>query len=545
MIVLGLSGGHDANFCVVRDGEVLGAWEKERFTRRRHDFGDVTPYLGGALTWLGLTPDDIDLVATSEPIRAGLGPGHTVLRGDRYDRPDAWTHQRVEVLGRRYPAVSIPHHLAHAAYARYLSPAPSTAVITWDAGGDVGSGASCSTTVSSWTGPRLDSLERIEGANLGSLWYLYAHAVFGDEHTAGKLMGLSARGTDSLDEAFGAAFVASAPSSFGAVPIVRVTRAQFSSPPHAEGARGWHRPRAGDVAHAVQQVTTTTGLALARRVQEATGTRHLALAGGVALNGYLNEAIRRDAGFDDVFVPPAVDDGGLSVGCALFASHHVAEVPWPGAAFPREFLGYAHDDLAVSGHGAGDALDQRIGRLGLTVKPVDAPEAEQLAIDALVQGETIAWFEGRAEHGPRALGHRSILSLADHPDRRDHLNRIKGREPFRPVAPVVLEEDLVRWFAGAGPSPWMMFIVPGTDVAARDIPAAIHDDGTARVQTVTPATALGRLVAGVRQATGIGCVINTSFNIGAPIVESPDDAVTTFAGSGLDRLFLPGRLVLA
>ena len=541
MIVLGLSGGHDANFCVVRDGEVLGAWEKERFTRRRHDVGDVRPYVRAALAWLGLTPDDIDLVATSEPIRPGLGPGHTVLHGDRYDRPDGWTHQRVEVLGRTYAAISVPHHLAHAAYARYLSPAPSTAVITWDAGGDVGSGASCSTTVSAWTGGRLDGLERVEGANLGSLWYLYAHVVFGDENTAGKLMGLAALGTDALDGTFTDAFVVPGSSTFGGTPTVRVTRDQFSSPPFAEGARGWQGAQARDIAHAVQHVTTSTGVALARRVREATGASHLALAGGVALNGYLNEAIRRGAGFDDVFVPPAVDDGGLSVGCALFASHHVAEVPWPGPAFPREFLGYAHEPADPSSM---RALDDRIERLGLLAKPVDPDDAEQQAIAALVQGETIAWFEGRAEHGPRALGHRSILSLADHPDRRQHLNRIKGREPFRPVAPVVLEEDLDHWFAGAGPSPWMMFIVPGTDAARRALPAAIHNDGTARVQTTTTATSLGRLVDGVRTATGTGCLINTSFNIGSPIVETLDDALVTFTTSGLDRLFLPGRIVL-
>ncbi len=122
LTVLGISGGHDANWCVWRDGQILGAFEKERFTRRRHDTGAVEPLIGPSLRYLGLEAADIDVLATSEPVALGQTPGHTVIAGRRCERLNDWQWQVARRLGRMIPCLSVPHHLAHAAYARYTSP---------------------------------------------------------------------------------------------------------------------------------------------------------------------------------------------------------------------------------------------------------------------------------------------------------------------------------------------------------------------------------------------------------------------------------------
>jgi carbamoyltransferase len=121
MIILGISGGHDANWCVVKDGLLLGAFEKERFTRRRHDSGEIVSLLGRSLAFLGLQPNDIDILATSEPVHRGKDPGHRHLSGSSYQHIDDWQWQVAECFGRILPCLSIPHHLAHAAYAHYTS----------------------------------------------------------------------------------------------------------------------------------------------------------------------------------------------------------------------------------------------------------------------------------------------------------------------------------------------------------------------------------------------------------------------------------------
>src|SRR3954462_2811968 len=166
MIVLGVTGGHDANWCVVRDGVLLGAFEKERFSRKRHDTGEVVSLIPATLARLGLTVADIDLVATSEPVWRNTGSGVRRLSGRTYRSIDTWEHHVVEALGRILPCVSVPHHLAHAAYAAYTGGSDDTSVITWDGGGDnFTEDAYTSTSVSRWKDGRLEWIERVDNCD--------------------------------------------------------------------------------------------------------------------------------------------------------------------------------------------------------------------------------------------------------------------------------------------------------------------------------------------------------------------------------------------
>ncbi|HEX8200234.1 MAG TPA: carbamoyltransferase C-terminal domain-containing protein, partial [Isosphaeraceae bacterium] len=159
--------------------------------------------------------------------------------------------------------------------------------------------------------------------------------------------------------------------------------------------------------------------------------------------------------------------------------------------------------------------------------------------DLLARDQIVGWFQGRMEFGPRALGARSILASPIHPEMQARLNEIKDREDFRPVAPVVLEEEAADWFVGAGASPFMLFVYDVRPERAGRIPAVRHVDGTARVQTIHRAQhpLYYDLLRAFRARTGVPVLVNTSFNTrGEPIVRAPRDAVECFWTSPLDAL---------
>jgi len=535
VIILGLSGGHDANWCVWRDGAIVGAFEKERFSRRRHDGGDVTSYLIDTLCYLGLGMQDIDLVATSEPVALAQGPGHTLIGGRRYEHLTDWQWQSVRLLNRVLPCVSIPHHLCHAAYARYTCRAVDAAVVTLDGGGDqytVNAGAS--STVSSWTGARLDWIERIDYTDFGSLWAGYARAVFGSEHAEGKLMGLAAFGSHRLVTQMRDLVLVRAEGLFEGTTVVKNCWPDYRRPPLLPVSTSWEDPRAQDAARAVQEVTNEAALSIAKTARRLTGKSSLALAGGVALNGYMVELLATQAGFEQTFVSPAVNDGGIAVGAALFAAHHeLGQALHVEGAPMSPFLGmdYAHWTTT-----------ETFGGLSASFGQMEREDAISEAADRLARGQIVAWYEGRSEHGSRALGNRSILSSPTSDAYRNKLNQeVKFRESFRPVAPAVLRERATDYFETSDDSPYMMRIVRCRESVEMEVPAVIHIDGTARIQTLDDSSGgLRQIVEEFDRITGIPLVVNTSLNVRTPIVETPRQAAEVFDSSPIDFIYING-----
>jgi len=258
--------------------------------------------------------------------------------------------------------------------------------------------------------------------------------------------------------------------------------------------------------------------------------RRLCVAGGGALNCPTNSMIHRSGMFEDIFIPPACDDSGLSMGAALLASPRRPK-PVPLGELRTPYLGMARVPGAVENAVAAHS-DVLVAEFEL-----DAPLA---AAEALAQNKVIAWFEGRSEVGPRALGHRSILANPSYAENWSRVNRIKGREAWRPFAPMVLADRAAEYFAdGPLPSPFMLFT---HKVVSDRIPAVTHVDGTARIQTVAPdLLALHRLISHFDRLTGLPVVMNTSFNArNQPIVETEVGAVAAFLALELDVLFLDG-----
>ena len=286
-----------------------------------------------------------------------------------------------------------------------------------------------------------------------------------------------------------------------------------------------------DLAAALQERTEQVMVHLARRAREVTGSRFLCVGGGVALNCVAIGKIMREGVFDEVFVPPAPGDSGTSIGAAISAHLDMASTVPSGVAAAC-YLGPAYPSF-----GLGPVLPP-----GLAARQVADP-ARFLAAQ-LADGKICGLFQGRLEAGPRALGNRSILASPRLPDVVARLNAaVKFREPFRPFAPVVLADSAPRYFQLSQPSPYMSIAVPATALAREVIPAVVHANGTARVQTLTPASNpfLASVLQRFAELTGVPVLINTSLNVkGKPISGTPQMAVDCLASSGLDGLMMDG-----
>jgi carbamoyltransferase len=288
------------------------------------------------------------------------------------------------------------------------------------------------------------------------------------------------------------------------------------------------QPEHIDLAAAVQVRLEEVLLELAGWLHRRTGERRLTMAGGVALNCVANTRLAAEGPFEELWVQPAAGDAGTALGGALHLAHVFGESisPMPGADLGR---GFTDDELACW-------LDS--ARIRYERPPdVAVAAAEALAADAIV-----AWFQGRSEFGPRALGRRSLLAHPGHARNLDRLNAVKGREQFRPVAPMVLTERAGELFSrGPVPSPYMLFV---HDVAPQwldRIPAVVHVDGTARIQTVDRQSEplLARLLDRFADLTGLPAVVNTSLNTaGRPMVDDPRDALECFGSAPVDMLAL-------
>jgi carbamoyltransferase len=278
---------------------------------------------------------------------------------------------------------------------------------------------------------------------------------------------------------------------------------------------------------------------VARWLHAQTRLDSLCLAGSAALSPAANARLLRETPFRQVFIPPAAGAAGTAVGCALYGLSELAEKSC-AYRWTHDYLGPAparleieaalldRDDLVIEFLPAMDAL---CGRM----------------LELLRSGRVLALYQGPAEFGPRALGHRSILADPRHAVMRDWINaRVKQREWFHPLAPVVLEERAADWFDLPGPSPFMQFAAPVRAAGAAQLQAVTHVDGTARPQTVgaDDDPLLRRLLQGAQRRTGVPVLLNTSFSAAdEALVDTPQEAIATFRRLPLHALAMPPFLV--
>jgi carbamoyltransferase len=268
-----------------------------------------------------------------------------------------------------------------------------------------------------------------------------------------------------------------------------------------------------------------------RRLHRRTGLDALCMAGGVALNCVVNGKVFRETPFRDLYIQPAANDAGTSIGAACYVHHHLLGHP-RGSVMDHAYLGPAF---------GADRCRAALDGAGVEWEVLDEPTLIDRTVEALAEGKIVGWFQGRMEFGPRALGNRSILTDPRRPEMKDVLNaRIKHREPFRPFAPSILEEATPQYFEDDYPSPFMLLNYRVRRERLTDIPAPTHVDGTGRLQTVRrdQNPRYHALIKAFGERTGVPVLLNTSFNDNEPICCTPEEAVDTFVRTKMDVLVL-------
>ncbi len=530
---------HDPAAALVVDGVTVAAAEEERFSRRKHGKRPVPfsawelPEL--AMRWCleagGITAADLDAVAYS--FDAGLAkPAEDMGMDDPFDAVRLDYAQRApgfiaEALPGLDPAKVrlVPHHVAHAASAALAIDAPDCAVLVTD-----GRGERASSLLGHYRGTRLEVLHTQDLPDSLGLLYesLTGHLGFLRSSDEFKVMALASYGTPRHLPALREHVHTTGDGGFRAQAPVWSAFA----PPRSPDAADW-APEHADLACSVQAVVEEVLVDLARWLRERTGAPVLAMAGGTALNCVANTRIWREAGFERVWVQPAAGDSGTALGAALTTAVDLGDslTPMPGADLGRD---WTDTELA--------AWLTRAQVPFTTPADLSGEVADILAADGV-----IAWFEGRSEFGPRALGHRSLLAHPGHAENLERLNDVKGREQFRPVAPMVLADradDLVT--GGPVPSPYMLFVHDVRPEWRDRIPTVVHVDGTARIQTVDDAGTprIAALLRAFEARTGLPVLVNTSLNTaGRPMVDDPRDALELFGSAPVAALVLGPHLV--
>jgi carbamoyltransferase len=530
---------HDPAAALVVDGVCVAAAEEERFTRRKHGKEPV-PFSTWELPiraaqWClergGIAAEELDAVAYSyDPDIAPQTDGDITADGWEGLRT-LFARRAPQFLKTALPGLDpsrvrfVAHHVAHAASCGPASPHATSAVLVLD-----GRGERTSHLAGRYREDgSLEILARQELPHSLGLLYeeLTDHLGFRRSSDEYKVMAMASYGEPAFLDDLRHLVHARGDGGFATEPVDW----ERLAPRLAAGGEDW-TSRHADLACSVQRRLEEVVLELATWLHDRTGESALTMAGGVALNCVANMRLHDSGPFEDVWVQPASGDSGTALGAALHVAHELGDrvSPMTTAALGR---GWSDDELAGWLDGAG-VVHERPDDLADAV-------AEVLAADGVV-----AWFQGRSEFGPRALGHRSLLADPRRRETTARLNAVKGRESFRPVAPMVLAERASEIFSGRLPSEHMLFTHAVHDAWRDRIPAVVHVDGTARIQTVDRADEplMAAVLERFEERTGVPVVVNTSLNTaGRPMVDDPRDALECFGSAPVDLLAIGPFLV--
>jgi len=578
---------HDAAAALIKDGVAVCAAEEERFSRKKHDFRFPERAIDFCLDFGQISAADLDYVVFHEK---------TFLKFERLlktlistfpksaavfsEAMKNWLREKLWIKYILAEKLKIDtekilfcgHHLSHAASSFFASPFKEAAILTVDGVGEWSTG-----NLGIGRGNEIKLIKQINFPNSLGLFYSAFTAFLGFEVNEGeyKVMGMAAYGTPrfadkilkemvdihddgsftlnldyfsyhysakkSFSKKFESLFGKPRPQDMNFFTKGFDFPAYFGEkPPDYEAACRQNQYYA-DIAASIQKVTEEIILKQARFVYKLTKQKNLCMAGGVGLNSVANGRLMREGPFEDIFIHPASGDSGAAIGAALYVYHHILKKK---RVFTLEnaYLGKEYPDIEVR---------QFLENNRIKFKHFES-QAELLDFcsEAIIEQKVIGWFQGRFEWGPRALGNRSILADARNREMKNIVNlKIKFREPFRPFAPVILEEELKNYFIvknkNAYPLRYMLMVLPIKDEKRSLIPAVDHQ-GTGRAQVIRREQnpLYYDLIKTFKKKTGIPILLNTSFNLkGEPIVNSPENAYNTFKRSGLDILAMGSYII--
>lgn len=588
---------HDSAAALIKDGKIIAAAQEERFTRKKHDESFPINALNYCLEEAGIGLEKVSGIAFYDKpllkferlLETYYAFAPKGIRSFMMAIP-VWLKEKMflkklihDELAKRsdYIKNSIPfyfpeHHLSHAASAFYPSPFKEAAILTIDGVGEHATISICSGKDKDITIHKELRFPHSLGLLYSAFTYFLGFKVNSGEY---KLMGLAPYGNPESEEV----------KEFKKLILTQMidlkpdgslwlnqTYFNYATGLTMARNKAWEKlfrikkrqPESEltqthcNLGLAIQQITEEAVLRLARHAKELTGSSHLCLAGGVALNCVANGVLDNEGIFEKLFIQPAAGDAGGAPGAALAAYHiylnknrkvkeeemDAMQGSYLGPAFEeRELTQLINQYDAVSHHLSDDELFSQVAEL-------------------IHQGNVIGWMQGRMEFGPRALGNRSIIADPGNEEMQKKLNlKIKYRESFRPFAPSVLAEDCANFFKHDGSSPYMLMVKPVQDNIRKDIPenyhtfplkeklyvqrstlpSITHIDFSARIQTVHPETNARyyRLIESFKKLSGYGVLINTSFNVrGEPIVCNPEDAYRCFMRTEMDFLIIGNHL---
>ena len=569
MYTLGINAAyHDSSAALVKDGRIVAAAEEERFSHVKHGKRPVPfsayelPFhaINYCLKEAGIGLADVDHIGYSydpyllrskeslgdtislplvpsqhDPEQAGASPWDPLFIAYIVNAPrqlvDGVPHHlqarfRGAVPDQTFQWHYLEHHLAHEASAYLAAPFERCAVLTMD-----GRGEQATTSYGVFRDGAYTRLGQVNMPHSLGLLYERVTSHLGFLHSSDeyKVMALASYGQPRYIEVFRRIV------SLGDEGQYRVAEANLTElfgPARTRSAA--IEQRHFDIAHSLQMVLEETVLQIIRWLAQASGERNLAMAGGVALNCVMNARLRDSGEFENIWVQPAAGDSGTSLGAALYLDYELRAARHH-QPMEHAFLGPQFTD---------DEIETFLRWSKLSYRKLD--NIAQEVADILAADKVIGWFQGRMEFGPRALGARSILASPVHSEMQARLNEIKDREDFRPVAPVVLEEEAANWFVNGGKSPFMLFVYDVAADKAGRIPAVRHTDGTARIQTINREQhpLYYDLIQAFQERTGVPVLVNTSFNTrGEPIVCTPRDAIESYWTSPLDALVIGSFLL--
>ncbi|WP_026075715.1 carbamoyltransferase family protein [Noviherbaspirillum massiliense] len=569
MYTLGINAAyHDCSASLVQDGTVIAAAEEERFTRVKHGKRPVPfstwqlPFhaIDYCLKEAGIALKDVDHVAysylpslllgkydgnatitlplepSSHATKEWLSPWDPLFLSSIVNAPRQLASGAPHHLKKRFRDVRfdgpfewhfVEHHLAHEASAFLAAPYEECAVLSMD-----GRGEKATTSYGIYQDRRYKRIKQVNLPHSLGLLYEAVTDYLGFLHSSDeyKVMALASFGKPIYADRFREILRYNGDGEYEVRPANWV---ELFGPGRERGD-----PFTEDhmnIASSLQCVLEERVLQMVQWLHEQTGMENLAMAGGVALNCVMNARVRDQGPFRSVWVQPAAGDSGTSLGAALWIDSNVRGTSKRHWQMDHAFLGPAYDD---------DEIEQFLKQSKLSYRRMQDRSAE--VAELLMKNKVIGWFQGRMEFGPRALGARSILASPLDAAMQGLLNQIKDREDFRPVAPVVLEEEAANWFVNGAVSPFMVFVYDVRPDKADRIPAVRHVDGTARIQTINRAqnAPYYDLLHAFHQRSGVPVLINTSFNTrGEPVVCTPRDAVESYLTTPLDALAIGSFLL--
>ena len=522
MIILGVT--HPISWnngaCILVNGELIAMVEEERFNRfKQSPRTSADMSIEFCLNKAGVSLEEVDYIAI----------GWESSKWQKKKKRHTWDFLLKQLPFRHEEKKMrfVNHHTAHALSSYYVSGFDYSNIISLDGYGGSESGVL-------GIGEK-DEFRVIKSIPNKSSWgHLYSEITrmlgFKFHSDEGKVMGLAAYG-QPIDDEF--TFI----NWSDDIPIIDkkgFAKYLSSLKPRAKGEElnQFHK----DLAATVQRTLERAAIQMSSYLYNITGSKNLCMSGGCALNCSMNGVLLRTNHVDNIFVQPAANDVGTALGAAVTVYKEVAghrpniilNHPYYGPDYTNEHVANELKQFKVRNYKHCNTITKEVAAL-------------------LADNKTIGWFQGRMEFGPRALGGRSILANPKNREMKDIVNKeIKGREPWRPFSPSILESRCSTYVKDPCNSPFMIIAFQGIEQNISEIISAAHIDNTIRVQTVRKDThpKYWELISEFEKITGVPAVLNTSFNVaGQPIVCSPRDAIMTFFGCGLDYLAIEDYLV--